>query len=164
VAVLAAIYVLLLQPLAEKRVYMQEEIRTKYVTLTKYERYSSRQDDADQRLEAAQVNLEQLEKHVLPHSDNSVAFAKLQLDIQRMATASGLTVTSIKPLPTLEFKHYTGLPIFLDCTGDIKNLGEFLRGLDSRDVLLSTSLRGIAAQQDGKLRIKIQLTGLMLSS
>jgi Tfp pilus assembly protein PilO len=163
VAVLSAIYVLLLQPMEEKRGNMQEQLRSNYGTLIRYEKYSERKDDANERLEAALIELERIERHVLPNSDTSVAFAKLQLDIQRMATQSGLTVVSIKPLPTVEFKHYTGLPIFLDCTGDIKNLGEFLRVLDSGDVLLDTNLRGIAAQQDGSLRIKIQLTGLMSS-
>jgi Tfp pilus assembly protein PilO len=81
-----------------------------------------------------------------------------------MATNSGFSVTSIKPLPTVEFKNYTGLPIFMDCNGNVKDLSNFLRRLDDPNTLLDIDRLNISAQQDGGLRIKIQLTGLMKSS
>jgi Tfp pilus assembly protein PilO len=163
-AVLVAIYVLVLEPMSEKRVYMQEQLKTNYVTLVKYQKYQKQKGQSSKRLEVAQKALEMAESPLLSHSDTSVAFARLQLDVQRLAAMSGLQVTSVKPLPAVEFKHYTGLPIFLDCTGDIKDLGEFLKSLDARDVLFGIDRLNVAAQQNGRLRVKIQLTGLMLTS
>jgi hypothetical protein len=63
----------------------------------------------------------------------------------------------------VEFKNYTGLPIFMDCNGDIKELNNFLKRLDAPGVFLDIDRLNISAQQDGGLRIKIQLTGLMIS-
>jgi Tfp pilus assembly protein PilO len=164
IALLAAAYVLILEPLAEKRIEMQDKLQTDYSTLIKYVRYKQLKDQAGKRLEVSQQNLENAERLILPTSDTSVAFAKLQRNVQGMATSSGLLVTSIKPLPALEFKNYTGLPIFMDCTGDIKELGDFLKRLDAPNVFLDIDRLNISARQNGELRIKIQLTGLMISS
>jgi len=164
VAVLAALYALVLSPLAEKRVVLQDQLQLDYSTLVKYKKFENQQDQSSKKLDEALNELAAAESLVLPHSDTSLAFSQLQKDIQKLATQSGLQVTSVKPLPTVEFKHYTGLPIFLDCTGDIKSLGEFMKRLDSRDELFGIDKLIIAAQQDGTLRIKIQLTGLMMSS
>jgi Tfp pilus assembly protein PilO len=163
IALLAAAYVLIVEPLAEKRVEMQDKLQTDYGTLIKYARYKRLKNRAGKRLEVAQQNLENVERLILPTSDTSVAFAKLQRNVQGMATNAGLTVTSIKPLPTVEFKNYTGLPIFMDCNGDIKELNNFLKRLDAPGVFLDIDRLNISAQQDGGLRIKIQLTGLMIS-
>ncbi len=164
IALLAAAYVLIVEPLAEKRVQIQDKLQTDYRTLTKLARYKRLKDQANNRLEVSRKNLENTERLILPTSDTSVAFAKLQRNVQGMATSSGLLVTSIKPLPTLEFKNYTGLPIFMDCTGDIQKLGDFLKRLDAPTVFLGIDRLNISTQQNGELRIKIQLTGLMISS
>jgi Tfp pilus assembly protein PilO len=164
IALLAAAYVLIVEPLAEKRVEMQDRLQADYSTLIKYARYNKLKDHSGKRLEFSQQKLEKTESFILPSSDTSVAFAKLQRNVQGMATNSGLSVTSIKPLPTVEFKNYTGLPIFIDCNGNVKDFSNFLRRLDDPSILLDIDRLNISAQQDGGLRIKIQLTGLMKSS
>ncbi len=161
VGLLAAVYVFFIAPLADKRVGLQERLAIDYVTLTKYQKFYRQKESTGPRLKIATEKLEKLEGQIFPASDTSVAFAKLQADIQKFARKSGLTVTSIKPLPTVSRKHYTGLPLFMDCTGNIKQLGSFLKLLDAYNVFYSIERLNIAALQDGTLRIKMQLSGLM---
>jgi Tfp pilus assembly protein PilO len=164
IGLLAAVYVFFIAPLADKRVVIQERLEIDYGTLYKYQKVFWNKERVAPRLEQSRKALEQLERNIFPETDTSVTFAKLQMEIQNMAATSGLTVTSIKPLPTVSYKHYTGLPLFMDCTGNIKQLGSFFKLLDAYNVFFSIDRLNIAALQDGRLRIKMQLSGLMSSA
>lgn len=164
VAALAAVYVFLIAPLDEKRVDIQERLRMDYATLHKYEAVSGNREQIEPLLEQTRNDLQDIEQNIFPKTDLSVAFAKLQKNVQALARESGLTVTSVKPLPTISYEHYTGLPLYIDCAGDIKELSEFLKSLDSRDVFYRIDRLNIAASRNGSLRIKMQLSGLMRSA
>jgi len=170
VAALAAVYVFLISPLEDSglpllslppRAEMQERLPIEYMTLYKYQKVFSERDRIGPRLQETRDELSNIEKNIFPKTDVSVAFAKLQADVQGMASAGGLTVTSVKPLPTLSYRHYTGMPLFIDCTGNIDGLGKFLKKLDSDNVFYRIDRLNVASQQDGSLRIKMQLSGLM---
>ena len=70
------------------------------------------------------------------------------------------SVKSIKPLPFVDYGGYTGLPILLDCMGDIGNLSRFLNFLDSTWELIAIDKLNVATSAGGVLRIKVQLSGL----
>lgn len=164
VAALAAVYVFLVSPFESKRGEMQEGLQVDYTTLSEYQKVLSGRDRIEPRLRETREELHQMEKNIFERTDLSVAFAKLQKDVQGLASASGLDVTSVKPLPTVSNKHYTGLPIYIDCRGNIRDLGRFLKKIDSSEIFYSVDRLDISAAQEDTLRIRMQLAGLMSSA
>jgi Tfp pilus assembly protein PilO len=160
-AALVAAYVFLVSPLEAKRSEVQERLQTDYRTLSKYQKVLAGREQIEPRLEHTREELRRMEENIFENTKLSVAFAKLQKDVQGLAAKSGLGVTSIKPLPTISYEHYTGLPIYVDCKGNIRNLGKFLKEIDSSDRFYSIDRLDISAAQGGGLRIRMQLSGLM---
>lgn len=164
VAALVAVYVFLVSPLEAKRVEVQERLQTEYRTLSKYQRVLASREHIEPRLERTREELLQMEENIFENSKLSVAFAQLQNDVQRLAAKSGLGVTSVKPLPTISYEHYTGLPIYIDCKGNIRNLGKFLKEIDSSERFYSIDRLDISVARGDSLRIRMQLSGLMSSA
>jgi Tfp pilus assembly protein PilO len=160
-AAVLGVYVFLIAPLAEKRAGMRERLEMDYATLVKHERFIKRTKDTGVQLEGARKELGELEKSIIRSKDKSLAFAKLQAKIQDLASAAGLRISTIKLLPAVTHKGYFGLPIFVDSTGDIRNLSNFLRFLDSSREYIGIEALDISTSPKGKLRIRMQLAGLM---
>ncbi len=160
IAVVLGVYVFLLAPLPEKRTALQDRIETDYVTMLKYERFLERAREAAPKIEESRRRLDELETNVLPRTDTSVGFARLQIDLQGLAEKAGLRIASVKPLPAVSYRYYTGLPIYMECTGNIRQLGSFLKSLDERLLFIGVDRINIV-KTPGGLRIKMQLSGLM---
>ena len=159
-AILGA-YVLLVRPLEEKRAELKEKLEMNYTTLVKNERFIKRTEKAGVELEDARQELEEMEQYIIPSVDTSIAFAQLQTKIQNIADSAGLRVTSVKPLAPINYKGYKGLPIYMDSLGDIQQLSRFLNYLDSTWEFISLDSLSVSATTQQRLRIKVQLSGLM---
>ncbi|MEJ2323628.1 MAG: type II secretion system protein GspM [Nitrospirota bacterium] len=163
-AALVAVYVFLVSPLDAKRNEIQERLQAEYTTLSKYQKILSDKEQIEPRLERTRAELHQMEGNIFENTEISVAFAKLQNNVQGLASKSGLSVTSIKPLPTISYKHYTGLPLYVDCKGNIRELGKFLKEIDSSGTFYGIDRLDISVAQGNGLRIRMQLSGLMSSA
>jgi len=163
VTALLTLYVLFISPLDEKRSTLKDELYVQYKSLIKHERFISSTQNAQEELEKARTDLEAKENHIIIASDVSLAFAQLQTKVQDMAKQAGLTVTQLKPLQAEDKKvGYKLLPLFIDCRGEIWQLSKFLNFLDSTPDFISVDRLQVTETQ-GKLRIKVQISGLMRS-
>jgi Tfp pilus assembly protein PilO len=161
VAALLGSYVLLIRPLEEKRAEIKEELEMNYTTLVKNERFIKRTEKAGVELEDARQELEEMEQYIIPSVDTSIAFAQLQTKIQNIADSAGLRVMSVKPLAPINYKGYKGLPIYMDSMGGIQQLSRFLNYLDSTWEFISLDSLSVSGTTQNRLRIKVQLSGLM---
>lgn len=159
-AVIAGIYFIVLLPLAEKRASIRERSEAGYASLEKYERFLSGAVNAESELKAVKGRLERLESRLLGETDTSLAVSRLQSRVQDIARGSGLTITSIRPLPAESLEGYASIPLYIDATGGIRELSEFLKGLDSSSVFIGVEKLDVATAPQETLRIKIQLSGL----
>jgi Tfp pilus assembly protein PilO len=163
VAAVIIVYVLFIAPLPEKRGPLKERLQMDHTTLMKHERFIQRTKKAGVETEEALKDLEEKEKFIIHSTDKSLAFARLQTRIQNLTSRAGLRISTIKFLPAADHKGYTELPIYVDSTGDISNLSEFLKSLDSGKDFIKINTIDISTAPKGKLRVKMQLAGLMKS-
>lgn len=159
-AALLGAYVLLVAPLEEKREGIKEKLFVEHRSMVKHERFISSARDTEVDIEKAAKELEEMEQFIIKESDLSLAFASLQSKVQDMAESAGLRITSIKPLQAVGYEGYRGLPIFMDCTGGMGQLSDFLNYLDSSWEFIAIDRLGISVLPRGELRVKIQLSGL----
>ncbi len=153
-------YVFFTVPLSDKREEIREQLRAEYAGLKKYEKFVRNIAEAEAELKASSNELEKLERNIVIEADTSLAFSHLQSKVQDMARASGIAITSLRPLPPVAYNGYTGLPIFIDGTCGIAPLGNFLETLDSPGTFIQVEKLDVSTAPQGMLRIKLQLTGL----
>jgi Tfp pilus assembly protein PilO len=163
IAALLGAYVFLVSPLEGKREELRERLFVEYKTLRQHEEFIGSTEDAHAQVEEAVQELTDMEKHVIQKKDASLAFAELQKKVQRLAETSGMRVTSVKPLSAESRHGYAILPIFMDFTGSISNFSAFLRRLDKSSEFIAIDRMNISRVPLNKLRVKIQLSGLMKS-
>lgn len=161
VAAVLAAYFFLISPLSEKREELKENLYTQHKTLVKYEKFISNTKQSEEELLHAREKLREMEQYIIDKPDVSLAFAELQTSIQKMAKTAGLSITSIKPLPAVDYPGYKGLPLLVEATGNIGNFGKFLNHLDSTWQFISVDKINVNTAPRDKLRVKVQLTGLM---
>jgi len=164
IMVIIAAYVFLIMPLSEKRAGIKESLEAKYATLQKYEAFLKTAGKTETRFETVVKEIEGIEANALHDTNESLAFAKLQGYLQDFAEKSGIKIVSIKPLSMVKYKHYSGLPIQLEASGGIIQLGEFIKQIDTSKRLISIDRLSISAmnvQMSGELKIRMQVSGLM---
>jgi Tfp pilus assembly protein PilO len=164
ITALLVIYVLFIIPLDDKRGGLKEELFVQYKSLLKHEQFVNNAQNAQEDLTKARAELETKEKHIIIASDVSLAFAQLQTMVQDMADQAGLTITQMKPLQAAPNEvGYKLLPLFIDCHGEIWQLSKFLNFLDSTPDFIAVDRLQVTVAPQGKLRIRVQLSGLMKS-
>lgn len=160
IAGLLGIYVLLVAPLKDKRVELKDRLFVEYKTMAKLENFIGSSLGAEGDIEKAAAELEEMEQYIIHEPDVSLAFASLQSKVQDLAESSGMRITSIKPLQAVTYEGYLGLPIFVDCNGDMRQLSSFLNFLDSSWEFIAIDKLNVSVLPQGRLRVKIQLSGL----
>lgn len=159
-AALMAAYLFVIKPIPAKREAIRERLAIQYKLLMKYESFAGATGKEATELKAVKDGLDAMEKHLIAEPDASLAFARLQILIQAMAESSGLQINSIRPLETSQNTGYETMPIFLDGFCDMEQMAEFLRKLDTSPELIAMEKISIASAPQGRLRFKIQMTGL----
>jgi Tfp pilus assembly protein PilO len=162
-AAVLALYVFVVDPLAANKDELVAELHAKRTTLAKQEGFISGAGDARERLASARYELEEMERYIVSSQDLSLAVAKLQAKVQDLAGVARLRISTIKLLPAEKFEGYTGMPIFIDCEGEIGNLGDFLNFLDSSREFIDIETLDVTTTPQGNLRVRMQLMGLVKS-
>jgi Tfp pilus assembly protein PilO len=155
-------YALLIAPLDGKREGIKESLFIENKTLLKYERFIAGGKDAKEELDALEKEVLSLENKIIRKKDPSLAFASLQSTIQDMAESAGLNINSLKPLEPVAHEGYTGIPIFMDGSGELSTLDAFLKKLDRSRKLISLDKLSVSTAPRGGLRIKMQISGLTI--
>lgn len=160
-SVIAGVYFIVVLPVAERRVEIREKLEARYSTLEKYEAFLSGNGKTEAELKAARGRLKGLEDRLIGESDPSLALSRLQARVQDTARSAGLTITSIRSLPTERREAYTAVPVYIDAMGGINAIGEFLRGIDALSMFVAVEKLDVAAAPQESMRIRVQLSGLI---
>ncbi len=164
IAALIAFYSFIIDPLSDKRASIQDDLFLQYKSLMKHEQFLRNAQSAEEELENSRTELEKQEEFIIRENDTSLAFARLQTKVQDMAASAGLEITSLKPLQGTDQKvGYKKLPLYMDCKGNMSQLSKFLNHLDSTWEFIAIDSLQVSVMLQGKLRIRIQLSGLMKS-
>jgi len=157
-----AIYILVISPLEKARESLREEIPQKQASLAKYRNFLLKYGDEKQRMDEHREKLRQMESFIIPESDPTLAAASVQSTVQDLAALAGIRVNSIRALTPVREEGYSRLPVYVDGVGRMKDISTLLKMVDSSREKLAVEKLDISTQREsGKLRVKIQLAGLM---
>jgi Tfp pilus assembly protein PilO len=153
--------VLLADKLNTERAAMHETLEVNYATYAKKKSFIQRTLKAGSEIKAALTDLEQSEAKIIPQSDPSLGFAALQARVQDLAQDAGMRIYAIRQLQSVTARGYISLPIFVEMRGDIATFSAFLRQIDAGEDFISIDNLNVTTSQEGTLRVRLQLSGLM---
>lgn len=157
-----ALYLLVISPLENARERIGNELPQKQASLAKYRDFLLTYGDERDRMKEHRQDLKQTESFIIPESDPTLAAASVQSSVQDLAALAGIKVNSIRALPPVREERYSRLPVHVDGIGKMKDISTLLKMVDSsREKLAVDKLDISTLRASGKLRIKIQLSGLM---
>ncbi len=146
------------------------------VILEKERKRTKGVQDQIRELESAVANIEEIKIEVNDLKKDrleaeELCYGKMRApeflqDLRRIAKQTGLELKSINPQPavsrnfeTITFEEY---PVKISFTGDIKQLGIFLRLLETHKKIISISLPALAPDASGSFKFDISPTAVML--
>lgn len=132
--------------------------------------------DQIRELESAVANIEEIKLEVTDLKKDrleaeELCYGKMRApeflqDLRRIAKQSGLDLKSINPQPpvsknfeTITFEEY---PVKISFNGDLKQLGTFLRILETHKKIISISLPALVPDASGSFKFDISPTAIML--
>lgn len=149
-----------LKPKSEE---MQEDIQTQYGVLQRYEHLVKGDGITEEAIRAEIAEIESIEKQLVQEKSEILASARLQNEVVGLADKAGLRILTIRPLNAVKTGNYRTMPIYFEGNGDIKQIGEFLRSVETGSMLIKVdklSLNIMNIQTPKDLKFKIQLSGL----
>lgn len=152
---------LLAERLDTERAALHETLDVNYATYVKKKSFIERTLKAGAETRAALKELQESESHLIPQADASLAFAELQARVQDIAQSAGMRIYAIRQLQSVSSRGYVSLPLFVEMRGDIARFSTFLRELDAGDDFIGIDNMNVTASQEGALRVRLQLSGLM---
>jgi hypothetical protein len=136
----------------------------KYETLQKYEEFMRGKEITEDDIKKVIEETDNIEAGLIKERSEFLASARLQREIETFAEKAGLKITAIRPLNVVKYDTYTGVPLYFEGNADIKQLGEFLRLIESEEMLTRIDKMNISViniQNPKDLKIKIQVSGLV---
>ncbi|MEW6214517.1 MAG: type 4a pilus biogenesis protein PilO [Nitrospirota bacterium] len=138
-------------------------IVSKYETLQKYEKFINEVGTTEDVIKKAIEDTDNIEAGLIKEGSKFLASARLQRKVEDLAEKAELKIMSIRPLNVVKYDTYTGIPLYLDGSGDIKQLSEFLRLIESDKMLIKIDKINVSVvniQNPKDLRVRIQISGL----
>ncbi|MBP7635756.1 type 4a pilus biogenesis protein PilO [Candidatus Ozemobacteraceae bacterium] len=146
------------------------------VILEKERKRTKGVQDQIRELESAVANIEEIKIEVNDLKNDrleaeELCYGKMRApeflqDLRRIAKQAGLELKSINPQPpvsknfeTITFEEY---PVKISFSGDIKQLGIFLRLLETHKKVISISLPALVPDASGSFKFDISPTAVML--
>jgi len=161
-AVAVGLYVLVISPLENARERIGTELPQKQASLVKHRKFIAKYTTEKERMETHRQELTALERFTISESDPSLAAASVQSKVQDIAASAGIKVNSVRALSPVRKELYTTLPVYMDGRGDITEVSRMLNLVDnSKEMLAVEKIEISSTRTSGKLRIKVQIAGLM---
>lgn len=162
VAVLLAIYLLVISPIEKARQRISQELPVKQALLSKRMSFIKKYSAEKDRTEEHKKQLEALELYMIHESDPSIAAASVQSKIQDMAESAGININSIRALSPVVKDGYSTLPVYVDGRGRMGNISKLLNLIENSLEMLSMEKLEISTTRSREeMRIKIQIAGIM---
>jgi Tfp pilus assembly protein PilO len=149
--------------LTPKSETMREQIQSKSATLQKYETYMEGSSITDTEIKTAGEEMKEVEKKLVKESSEFLAAARVQKELSELTQNAGLNIQTIRPLNTVKAKNFFFIPVYFEGSGTIKQIGDFLNGIEKHSVMLKIDKMSINVtnmQNPRELRFKMQISGL----
>lgn len=150
--------------LEPKSEMLRESIKSQYDTLQKYEHFIKGVGTTEDEIKSAINDMKDTEKRLIQEKSEFLASAKLQSEISGLTDKAGLKVLIIRPLSSIKVNNYSNIPIYFEGNGDIKQIGDFLKYIESSSFMIKIdklSLNITNVQNPKDLKFKIQVSGLI---
>jgi len=141
----------------------RETLEDEYKTLQRYEYALKGAGTTETEMKALLTNMKNAEKRLITEKSDFLASAKIQAEITDLTGKTGLNVATIRPMNAAKLKVYSVIQVYFEGNGDINQLSEFLRLVETDPLLLKIdklSLNITNMQNPDDLKFKIQISGL----
>ena len=141
----------------------RESLEKKYKTLQRYEYVVKGAGATEDQVKALNNDLKNIEKRLIAEKSDLLASARLQREITELTNKTGLNVATIRPMNEVELNGYRIIMVYFEGNGDIKQVSEFLKLVESDPLMLKIdklSLNITNMQNTDDLKFKIQISGL----
>ncbi len=126
----------LVSPLLERRVWVQSQIEIQSQILERDLRYITQKEEIQAVLEKARGRLKELESLLLSGDTPSVSASGLQDLVGAVAAKEGAKVITMRVLNPEAIGSYIKIPIQMEATGDIGQIVNLIKGIQSAEKLL----------------------------
>ncbi|MEK6577298.1 MAG: type II secretion system protein GspM [Nitrospirota bacterium] len=126
----------LVSPLLERRVWVESQIEIQSQILERDLRYISQKEEIQAVLEKARGGLKELESLLLSGDTPSVSASELQDLVGVITVKEGAKVITMRVLNPDAIGSYTKIPIQVEATGDIGQIVNLMKGIQSAEKLL----------------------------
>ena len=141
----------------------RETLAKNYKTLQRYEYVVKGAGATEDGVKALTKDVQNLEKKLITEKSDFLASAKMQSEISGLTNKAGLNVATIRPMNEVKLDGYHIIQIYFEGNGDIKQVSEFLKLVESDPLMLKIdklSLTITNMQNTDDLKFKIQISGL----
>lgn len=149
--------------LLPERENYREALAVEYKKLQKHVAIVKKGGSSESEITALITDMQNTEKRLVPGSSNFLATARIQREIGNLTGKSGLNVASVRPMDPVKLSAYTVIPVYFEGNGNITQLSEFLRLVETDALLLKIdklSLNITNMQKPDDLKFRIQISGL----
>lgn len=129
----------LVSPFLERREWVKNQLEIQPQLLEKNFRYIGQKDQMMAALEKARGEVKALELSLLSGDTPSVSASDLQQTVQSLAGKEGTQVISTRVLNPEAMGSFTRIPIQVEVSGQIDQLANLIKGIESAEKLLEIS-------------------------
>lgn len=143
---------------------MRESIKTSHYTLQKYRDIINETGTTEEEMQTAILEIDSIEKKLIDAKNELFASAALQSEISDLARKANLRIETVRPLAFITIDKYSAIPIYFEGNGDIKQIGDFLRYVESSSFMIKIDkihLNITNIQNPLMLKFKMQVSGLV---
>lgn len=126
----------LVSPLLERRAWVKSQIEIQSQILERDLRYITQKEEIEAVLEKARGGLKELESLLLSGDTPSVSASELQDLVGAITAKEGAKVITMRVLNPETIGSYTKIPIQMEATGDIQQIVNLIKGIQSAKKLL----------------------------
>jgi Tfp pilus assembly protein PilO len=130
----------LIVPYLQHREWVKNQLELQLQVLTKNLRFIDRKVEIESGLEKAQAELKGLESELLSGDTSSVSASSIQEAIQVLADKEGIQIITTRVLNPELMGSFTKVPIQLELSGQIEQLANFIKAIESTKSLRSLAI------------------------
>ena len=124
----------LIVPYLQHEEWVKNQLEIQPQLLEKNLRFINRKAEIEAGLEKAQADLKGLQSKLLSGDTSSVSASSLQEAMQVLADKEGIQIISTRVLNPEVIGSFTKIPIQLELSGQIDQLANFIKGIESTRV------------------------------
>ena len=129
----------LIVPYLQHREWVKSQLELQPQLLTKNLRFIDRKVEIESGLEKARAELKGLESELLSGDTSSVSASSIQEAVQVLADKEGIQIITTRVLNPEVMGSFTKIPIQLELSGQIDQLANFIKAIESTKSLLIVS-------------------------